>query len=351
MALHLKDLIRKHGSLRKALKANEQQILHLTFTAQDARMILDDAMLNRAVAEIRVDELLRMMFEGHWVHDVDGLLGPPIAFNKDGRLANGSSRLLAQVKLGKPITYRVAIGVSQEMINLMDEVRRRDEDAKVRAFNEDPTIKGLTRDISTRSKQLTAVVKSLYNSLVHEKRPTLQDIVRIATFYKEALSWVLNNFGTSNVGGSAFRRTSVMSATVLAYQWAKTHGRLGAFRVAAMGIMRGENISGTGLVLRDYILNLRSAVGTKSKYADSQWVVLMKCLRAYQAILTDEPPVKSMDIAVDARKMRLWYFGRLPVTHAKRLGVGSTREVVKEVKRQARGKSALHLVKAMEVAA
>jgi hypothetical protein len=342
----LKDLIKKYGTLRKALKARAQVSFLLCLTTADAALLLKDAVQNRRVTKVNVNKLVRLMHEGEWVDDPHNLLGPPIAFNFEGRLVNGSHRLSAQVVLGTVLTHMVVLGVSQKMINAMDAARQRSLEDQLMAFHDEPIIKKITRGVPTRARHLTTLTRNFYVSLVGEKSSNLRDTVQMAKFYEEALTWVIDVLSPDD----AFKRASVMSATMLAYHWAKKHGRLTRFKDLTARTVKGENISGTALLLRNYVHALVSRKGKKSEIKESQWVVHIRCLRAYQAILTDEP-MSVLPYVDDCAGLRAWFMGCSPRAHAKHLGVGCMRDVMKEVRIRKNGKNIVQLVRAMEVAA
>lgn len=351
----LKELLKKSGHARKVFKSRVMRELFVTFTSKDAELVVADGASNRQVSEIRTNEVLRMMHEDRWILDEFSLIGPPLAFNQDGQLANGNTRMRALARLGGAMTFRVVVGVPQNLINLMDEVRQRKEVDKVIAFNEEPVIKEITRGVPYRCKQFTQVAKQLYLILVHEKRPTLGDMVQLATYYKDAIMWVLD----THANDRAFKRAAVMGASVLAYQWAKSHNCLERFRTTAIKMIKGENIRGTALILRDYIHALRTHVGARSKVQDCQWAVMMKCLRAYKAILLQAPPLPRLDDVVKGPELRTWFLGCSTTTHVRKIGVGSTREVLRQLRklqkevesRKVDASSLLRAVRAMEVAA
>lgn len=346
----LSELLKKYGSLRKVFASKTMRSLgFILITPAEAKLLLKKAARNRIVAGVRVHEILRAMYEDKWIMDEFGLIGPPVAFNVKGELANGNTRMQALTLLNKPMAFHIVVGVPQHMINMMDEAQRRMEKDRIHAFNAEPVVQEITKDVGYRSAQLSAVIKALYVTLVQEKRPTMEDITRICTHYKAALVWVLKNCG--GVFDPAFRRTNFMAAAVMVYQWAKEHGQLEQFKSVTLGVIKGADISGTTLLLRNYLMALRTRVGTKSKVTDSQWIVQMKCLRAYQAIFVDEPALQSLDHGWRSADLCAWFFGRTAAHQAKKLGVRSTRDVLRELRSRISGKKVLHLVKAMEVAA
>ena len=102
-------------------KSNVRVVKTMTITPKVAAEIVDTLNThNRSYNHRQVDTFAMAMRGGRWEHTHQG-----IAFRRDGTLADGQHRLLAQVKAGVSITYEVTLGLSDGEVASLDLGTRR----------------------------------------------------------------------------------------------------------------------------------------------------------------------------------------------------------------------------------
>lgn len=97
-------------------RIHEERII----TPQAAAEYLAKTRGNRPTSEAVVRQLVSLILAGHWVPD----LGDAIAFDAEGRLANGHHRLTAISRAGLSVICRVEPCISEEHLLLLDQVGR-----------------------------------------------------------------------------------------------------------------------------------------------------------------------------------------------------------------------------------
>lgn len=317
------DLLRKSGGdWRSAFRSEEPKEMWVTLTAEQALQILNHKRHNRDLYRNHVNGIIRMMHMGTFDPTRPGCV---IGFDKNGQLYEGMHRLTAQARAGTTITWRVVLGVSEELIQLPDVVRVRSMPDQLQAFVEEPYVRDITEGKSWKSRQASSIASTLYTSFVSEKNPCLEDTLSILKFYREEIIWTVNTIGADRT----LRRAAFMSATVLARRWAHNNEALDVFEALVNGLHTGEMIDGPMLVFRKYLIALMPQGTKQAEVHDSQWVIFIKSLRAFQMLLTEEPFTKMRPVN-KSNELREWFLGEALERTVRRLKLSPLRRFLKD---------------------
>lgn len=331
--INLSSLIKKYGKdFPKALACNDEREVRMTITPEDVPTLLETARVNRAINKDSVSRLARSQVLGTFDTTMHQ---NTICFDTQGKFSNGNHRVSAQVISENTYTYKCYLGVNEEHVkNLVDHPtgRVRTNADRFHAYNDDPVVSKIVQGKNGRAKLMDGAVNSLYNSFTGEKRPDISDSLKIIRHYREEFLYVVDNLGSNRL----LRRASVMNAAVLAYRYAKKNGCMDVFVDAIDSIRTAADLEGTTLTLYKYLetLSRRTARG-KAVVADCQWVILTKTMRAFQAILLQQP-ITVLQITRKGERskdLRTWFIEGDSNLQAKRLKLTPVRSVLNRGKK------------------
>jgi hypothetical protein len=288
--------------------SKEPKLKRMRITPEMAERLLETKHKNRSITRSAVNRYKREMLCGMWDEEAP----QPIGFDKRGRLVDGQHRMLALLEADMTLQFWCALGMSERTIFKIDGGKHRKLSDRFQAFTNDGSIKRVTDGGKPgRSTKAAAIVSFLFRIYTSERVPSIEDARGIVKHYEDALTWTLDEWGTSVL----LRRSAVMTALVLAHTWAKR--QKGNVRYATelledacLGLDSGEDISGNVLLLRRYLQSLFVNSNDRNRTrADSQWIIFTKTLRALQAILTEEPAMKRIIAPTKPRDLREFFTG------------------------------------------
>lgn len=314
---------RAGGDWKEAFRSETLVDLKVTITPEDATEILQRKRNNREIYNAHANKLLRAMLSTKFNPENPQCV---ICFDQKGQVADGVHRLTSQVKANKTYTWRVALGLSEDLVNLLDDGRVRTLADRFQAFTRSKLVREVTEGKAWRSRQAAATVNALYIAIAGEKNPSVDDAIAILRYYRESVVWVLETGGRDKM----LRRAAFMAAATLAHYWAGQNYADGIMEETMEGLKTGEMIQGPVLVFRNYLQNTMSQGPKKAKITDSQWTIFMKSLRAFQRILTGEP-FQKMNAVTKPTQLREWFFGKSVEQHLKHLKLAPLKRYLKEL--------------------
>lgn len=318
------ELLKKaNGDWKAAFQSDEPKEILLVVTPSDAEQILHHRRNNREKYPAHENKILRAMLSGNFDPTIPHCF---VGFDQKGQMADALHRLSAQVRSGMTFTWRVALGMTEEQIKKLDDGRVRTLADRFQAFVKSALVKEVTEGKAWKSRQAASIANVIYIALVSEKNPSVDDALTILRFYRDSIVWVLEKVGTDRV----LRRAAFMAAAVWAHKWASTNGTLKVLEHCMNGLRTGEMIDGSVLVFRKYLGATLPKGPNKAEVKDSQWVIFMKSLRAFQMILTDEPFAKMRNVPKPA-DLREWFLEDTTERFVKRLKLSPLRKFMKEL--------------------
>ncbi len=142
---------------------------------------------NRPIDRANVFRLVTAMVNGEWVFD-----GTPITFDKYGKLLDGQHRLMAIIKSGKILAFRVSYGFNPEVFTTMNIGKiRTGSDVLAIAGYENPKIYALTANFVFRFSRGVVAEVGGYNTnhacnLTH---PELLDYCKVTPRIKSSVDF------------------------------------------------------------------------------------------------------------------------------------------------------------------
>lgn len=244
----------------------------------------------------------------------------PIMFDEDGALCDGHHRLNAIVKAGVTLPLWVARGVPRSSVPHINRGIPRSLGDRMFAYTDHRVIKKITRGQPGRAIQLAAINVTLYNMLVHQKNPSMEECVRITSRFEDPIAVVIDRVGACTL----CRRAAVMTAFILALDWAASQSERQRTRMVQFmdAVKSGEmlQVGEPTYTLRDYLLSVgqRTRRHAKAARIDSQWIIFIKTLRACQAHLTGEK-MRKLQVLDHPGQLLEWSLGCSRATLAKKL--------------------------------
>jgi hypothetical protein len=280
---------------------------------------------NRSTQDNIVQKYVRMMQMGTWY-----LSPAAISFDVNGRLVDGHHRLQAVILSGCTVEFMRADNVPLNVVDKLDTGKTRLTSDLLYAYCNHPVVKRLVQNSSNRARQVASITNSLYPMFVGDKCPSVEEAVRILTFYEESISAVLDACGSDKL----LRKASLFSAFVLAHASAESKSQEVLHFIKS--VSKGEMLesSDPAYTLREYLKGMshpRTRADHRFSRAsiDSQWVIFIKTLRALQASLTEEPLSVLRLPKGGSRQLIEWFIGdTATLVKQLRLGTPKMRQAV-----------------------
>lgn len=237
-------------------KANKPTVAFVKISPKVAAEWLDYNTRNRAPSDETIERYQRAVSEGRWLVSPQG-----IGWSKTQEIVDGQQRLMAVVRAGRSITTLVAYGLDPEVIDVLDEQRKRSAANALQIRGEDNAAKR------------SAIARAIFSiGSCWNKTPSNQETLRTLDAHTEAIEWIVDvQRETSATLDSQFH-ADISAAFCVA--WEKDKKKIDAL---ARSVWRG-----TGL-----------------EKGTPQWVLL----RYLKAILTKKNKVEQRKDATGAQKL------------------------------------------------
>ena len=284
--------------------------------AKKASELLATSPGNRPIRKSVVRRYAKEMQMNTWP-----LTPEPIVINERGQLVNGHHRLHAVILSGCTVEFFLADGFEHKHVQKLDGGQTRTLGDRFYAYNTDRTVKRLVNGHPSKAKQVASIASFIYNMLVGEKNPSVEEATRIVRHFSDSIDVVLGSLSADPL----MRKASIFSAFVVAHCYAETkvaqNSVINLMEATKSGEMleRGE----PGYTLRGYYLGIKKPRGKKGAAStDSQWIIFIKTLRAIQAEQEGERITKLQTPRGGSRQLIEWFIGETAAL-AKQLRLGT----------------------------
>jgi hypothetical protein len=238
------------------MKPKNMRTEYVTITPAMAKEMLEKNKTNRDIKEYRITHWVKLMESQDWYITHQGL-----AFYEDGTLADGQHRLLAIIKVNRPVTFLVTYGLPRAAAMAIDSGVKR-------SLIDGIKISGIADWIEARHLQLAPVIG-------YPRK--LSDMQRIDFLYliKEHAQFAVQCFPSNR---RHLVPSIVQSAIAMAHHHGEDEAKLIRFCEVFFDGLMSDPSERVIILARDHFMNFTNN-GAKDK--DDKYLKLQRAIQAY----------------------------------------------------------------------